>query len=342
MNYQSFFEGAEGVGYYDVRDFYGYNDGKLEHLWDRLCWPGITSFAETEADDALKNFVLGEYPVLRQEMGEKVWWRTYVKDGGIYAIILNRETTDTNATIPLSSADGKINVGEFSAAPADISGMPQISGNGVLKATLKGDGVVIYKITPKEALDLSGLTTSEIYDTYNYSWAKTQIDNIYKSGIVNLIGLRRFSPSEKITRADFAYFLIRTLGLTSAATDNFADVNTNSYFANEIAIGKALGILKGTGGESFSPYAEISRQDMMVICARGMRAVKELSAGNTNIEGFTDFASIADYAVADIAAMVKSNMIKGNADGTINPLGNATRAEAAVIMSRIIDWAVKP
>ncbi|MBR2471721.1 MAG: S-layer homology domain-containing protein, partial [Clostridia bacterium] len=37
-----------------------------------------------------------------------------------------------------------------------------------------------------------------------------------------------------------------------------------------------------------------------------------------------------------IAAMVRESIVKGNPDGTVNPLGNTTRAEAAVIMSRIL------
>ena len=38
-----------------------------------------------------------------------------------------------------------------------------------------------------------------------------------------------------------------------------------------------------------------------------------------------------------LALMVAEGLIKGNADGTINPLGNTTRAEAAVIMQRILN-----
>ena len=38
--------------------------------------------------------------------------------------------------------------------------------------------------------------------------------------------------------------------------------------------------------------------------------------------------------------MIEEEIVKGNPDGTINPLGNTTRAEAAVIMSRIFDRCV--
>jgi len=115
-------------------------------------------------------------------------------------------------------------------------------------------------------------------------------------------------------------------------------------FAKEIAIGKDLGILKGVGDDKFLPFAEISRQDMMVIAARGMRLKKALDEGEPTefLQSFSDNALIADYAVADIAAMVRAGIVQGNADGTVNPKGNTTRAEAAVIMRRIDNWSAQP
>ncbi|MBQ7032119.1 MAG: S-layer homology domain-containing protein, partial [Clostridia bacterium] len=57
---------------------------------------------------------------------------------------------------------------------------------------------------------------------------------------------------------------------------------------------------------------------------------------------FSDKDAIADYAVADIAAMVRAGIVAGYTDGTIQPLGNTTRAEAAVIMDRIVTWNTNP
>ncbi|MBE7025009.1 MAG: S-layer homology domain-containing protein, partial [Ruminococcaceae bacterium] len=55
-----------------------------------------------------------------------------------------------------------------------------------------------------------------------------------------------------------------------------------------------------------------------------------------DLTAFSDAAAIADYAAAHVSAMIASGLIKGNADGTINPQGNTTRAESAVIMDRIL------
>ena len=159
--------------------------------------------------------------------------------------------------------------------------------------------------------------------------------------IVNDKGDYIYEPATPITRGDFVKFLIRALGLYKyeTFTSNFADVAPEAEYAVEVAIGKNLGILKGVGDNCFNPEAPITRQDLMVICARGMKVVKILDKANiSTLDQFSDNGIIADYAKADIAMMVELEMVKGNADGTINPLGNTTRAEAAVIMKRIFDW----
>ena len=152
------------------------------------------------------------------------------------------------------------------------------------------------------------------------------------------MGLRKYAPEKNITRADFAGYLIRTLGLTGDDSDTFADVDDSCTYAKEIAIGKALGILNGVGDNKYDPDAPISRQDLMVICTRGMKLVKEMNLDTKSLNEFSDAALIASYAREGITGMVTEGIVKGNTDGTINPLGFATRAEAAVIMDRILNW----
>jgi len=162
-----------------------------------------------------------------------------------------------------------------------------------------------------------------------------QIESLKDLGIVNDISDASFRPAKNITRAEFAMFLIRTLKLRAevSVNDNFLDVSPDSEYAKELFVGKALGILNGIGDGKFAPLAEISRQDMMTIIARGMSLKDE----NFDLSQFSDHKDISDYAISGIKAMVSSKLVVGNADGTINPKGNATRAEAAVIMYRILN-----
>ena len=54
------------------------------------------------------------------------------------------------------------------------------------------------------------------------------------------------------------------------------------------------------------------------------------------MDQFNDKGSISDYAEVSMASMVAKGIIVGS-DGGVNPLGNATRAETAVMCARLLN-----
>ncbi len=341
--YESLFEGTTMLGYYRFKDSGGtsVNLNKTE-IWDDLVKFGTGG----EQRDAFDYFAYRKYPTFSESsiVGAEEWHAAYVKDGKLYMLILNMDDENLNAapctvSIPLVSDDGSVTVEGFTATLLSGEGEASITGDGsTLTVPLSQNACVLYEITPKNSVDFSGLPVSKFMDLGRYPWAAGAIRTLEEKGIVEGLAPQGYMPGYKITRGDFAMNLVRTLGLTADTAENFADVDAGARYAKEIAVGRALGIFKGQGENQFNPDAEISRQDMMVICARGMRAAGKLSEepGTETLAAFSDSALLADYAAQDMAAMVANGIIKGNADGTLNPLGNATRAEAAVIMSRLL------
>ena len=55
----------------------------------------------------------------------------------------------------------------------------------------------------------------------------------------------------------------------------------------------------------------------------------------TSLDAFADKDSVSDYAKTAMASMVSAGIIQGS-DGNVNPLGNATRAEVAVMCARLL------
>jgi pectate disaccharide-lyase len=173
-------------------------------------------------------------------------------------------------------------------------------------------------------------------DISSYGWAKASIEVMASKGIINGMSDTAFVPGARITRADFTLLLVKSLGLSAKVDSNFSDVKTTDYYYEAVGTAKALGLAQGQGDNKFNPTQEISRQDMMVITARAMKAAKKLaSSASADLSAFADQSDVADYAVSDISAMVKAGLIEGDNNGRINPLGNTTRAEAAVLMYRM-------
>lgn len=173
-------------------------------------------------------------------------------------------------------------------------------------------------------------------DIDNYPWAKEAIEYLASKGIIKGTSPTTYSPAEPVKRADFILLLVRALEFSSDFDANFADVAPNSYYYEALGIAKALGIAQGVGDNRFNPESAISRQDLMVLIDRAMKiAGKELVEGHeSDLDIFADKSVIAPYALKSIATLVKNGIVLG--DGSlINPLGNATRAETAVLIYRV-------
>ncbi|KNY28475.1 carbohydrate binding domain-containing protein [Pseudobacteroides cellulosolvens] len=172
-------------------------------------------------------------------------------------------------------------------------------------------------------------------DIGKHSWAKKQIEVLSSKGVIDGTSekLNTFEPSGNITRADFICLLVRTLGLNARVDSNFTDVVEGKYYYQDIGIAKKLGITNGSGDNKFKPDEQITRQDMMVLIVKGLKAAgKNLpEADEAVISSFSDASEISVYAVQSVAVLVKEGMIKGSAN-MITPAQKTTRAEVAVIM----------
>ncbi len=171
-----------------------------------------------------------------------------------------------------------------------------------------------------------------------YPWAREAIEALTKAGVISGTSETTFSPGANVTRGDFMALLMRMLepeGSTEAG--GFLDVPQDSYYYMEIALAKALGIASGTGDGRFLPQSNVSRQDMVVLTYRALLRTGALDEQSPRaaLESFKDAKQISDYAQTALAVMVQSGAISGNTDGTLNPQGNATRAEAAVFLYHI-------
>ncbi len=328
--YQAFLAGANGVGGYSW-DEARPAEGETSHRLDKSdLWPGMVAFAKNELELAGEHFVFGKYPVLNEEKTDKIWHRSFVANGEVYVITLNLTKESVTYDIPLVSFDGSVKVSSGTVSAIGATAIPTV-GDGKMTVTLEPSQCVRYQISGS-GIDASGLHESKLKDIYMYPWARAQILEMEARGIANTYRETSYAPGVAITRGDFAMFLVRTLGLTNAPGEQFVDVAADAEYAKELAIGRAAGILNGIGENKYNPEAPITRQELMTIISRGLAL-----GGSADLSAFSDGGQVSDWALTHVSAMIASGLIKGNADGTLNPLGNTTRAETAVIMQRILD-----
>jgi len=180
-------------------------------------------------------------------------------------------------------------------------------------------------------------TTENFTDLENHAWAKDAVYTLKNKGIISGISDTEFAPANNIKRGDFILILTRMLSVNNEFTENFADVPESAYYYQAIGSAKAAGIAMGSG-ENFMPENSITRQDLITLAYRAFLAKGYITETDdfTSLDQFSDKGDISDYAQTAMASMVKAGIIQGS-NGNVNPKGNATRAEVAVMCARLLE-----
>ena len=147
----------------------------------------------------------------------------------------------------------------------------------------------------------------------------------------------KFSPDGTLTRGQMAVILSRLLNLPAAPSAGFTDVAPDAWYADGINRCAAAGILQGSEGKAM-PEDPITREQAMVMLCRALGiAAEDVGA----LAAFSDLNLVSDYARPYVAALVKAGVVKGDANGLLNPLSKITRAEIVTMIDRLVGHYAK-
>lgn len=170
-------------------------------------------------------------------------------------------------------------------------------------------------------------------------WAKDEVEVLASRSIINGKTSGSFAPEEDITRAQFAALLVRSLNLpASEEQGSFKDVSANHWAASDIEAAYAAGIISGKLDGSFAPSENITREQMAAMLIRAVEYKDaSLLEGLKPSAPFKDADRINSYAKEAIDQAVALKLLNGNSNGTFGPKKNTTRAQAAVVLYRMLD-----
>lgn len=175
-------------------------------------------------------------------------------------------------------------------------------------------------------------------DVENNSWYEPYV--LYTSHIFDGADETQFRPQYNISRSDFIELIGRAydyyVGIDDEYEITFDDVDSDSDSAEYIAWAFANGIVDGYSDGEFGGSDSITREQLVVILYR-LNALEGGQSDSASFEGFTDADDVSEWARNAMAWAVENGIITGRDDNTIDPQGNATRAEAAKIESCYIE-----
>ncbi|MCT4612964.1 MAG: S-layer homology domain-containing protein [Clostridia bacterium] len=181
------------------------------------------------------------------------------------------------------------------------------------------------------------------YEDINNHWIKQYISKLEEKKISFPKRENEFAPNEKMTREEVAKMIVRALELEIEKKNisNFKDVDSKSEFYDYINTAYKYEIIKGYSNNEFKPKNTITREELIVVVMRIYNNILNKDNVNinflTNIE-FYDMENASNYAKKSIREAKLLKIVEGNGKNMFYPKSNVTRAEASIIVYRLLNY----
>ena len=196
---------------------------------------------------------------------------------------------------------------------------------------------------PEEVEETEETETISFKDVKENDWFYEAVSYAVENGLMSGMSEDIFAPNTPLTREMLAVILWNLEGNpTPNDVAPFLDVTSDKYYANAIAWANENGIVAGYG-DTFGVGDFITREQFAVMLYNyAQYQGYDVSVGeDTNILSYTDAFDISNYAYPAMQWACGAGIMSGNDDGTLNPQGKATRAEAATMLMNFCENVVK-
>lgn len=167
------------------------------------------------------------------------------------------------------------------------------------------------------------------------SWVFKAVNYVQENKLMDGMSKTTFAPTVPVSRAMAVTVLHRLAGKPSAeGAAKFTDVPAG-WYSNAVAWASQEGIAKGVGGKRFSPETNVTRQDLMVMFYRYMKALDLSTTARAELSGYKDGGDIASYARNAVSWAVEVGLMKGVGGKRLAPTDVVTRAQLAAFLQRL-------
>ena len=194
-----------------------------------------------------------------------------------------------------------------------------------------------YSHVPTQVFEKGGKWYARIKSltnsTYSVIWNPVtvkSVENHWSKNTVNEMASRliirnpeTFMPQKSITRADFAEYIIRALGIYREGS-------------NAILVANEYGIISGYPDGTFRPDALITREEAMAMYQRAMKVTKLTGKDTDRYQSYADYSQVSDWAKSSVKEVLSARVFNGNTAATISPKSNLTYAEAAQAIRNLL------
>jgi len=172
-------------------------------------------------------------------------------------------------------------------------------------------------------------------------WARTEVDYLASKQLIAGRTETEFDPGSSMTKAEFATLLVRSLGLADLSeTLPYKDVPDAAWYRPYVGAAYAMRI--ADGGSEFQPGKPVTRAEIAVMTYRAVqlagRKIALTDMDGASVARYKDIGALGANEREAAAAVIKAGFMGGVSETAFSPQSDATRAEAAVILGRMLRY----
>lgn len=218
--------------------------------------------------------------------------------------------------------------------------------------------VVLFVAMNMSAISVNSAGGTKFSDvTEKYSWATDAINKLVEKGVIAGVDNKRFEPSSPVTKEQFAKMLVGALEieLPQAAEPvegeevvevekiTYSDVAENRWSYPYICAASEFFYDDSYGSGAFNPEENYTREKCAYAIAYALGyGGKSANLLDTKVleNNFKDSDDVTEALKSAVAMTAERGIVKGS-EGLIRPKGEVTRAEAAVLLNRAMEYKAR-
>ena len=264
------------------------------------------------------------------------------ENGDVAVSIENHEngTTTVDVTVNGETADVSVKV----ALPAVEDGQVVVVVNEdgteeVVRKSVVEDGTAYAELPAGTTIKIVD-NAKEFDDVPADAWYADSVDFVSSHELFEGTD-KGFEPSMNMTRAMLVTVLFRLENEPDAtASTVFTDVKEDSWYADAVEWAASSGIVNGVGNDLYDPNGDVTREQIATMLYRYVKYLGLDVSARGSLDKFFDGDQVSDWAKDAMQWAVKLGIFRGDDTGCLNPKNNATRAEVATLMERIVKLLV--
>lgn len=212
-----------------------------------------------------------------------------------------------------------------------------------VEVSLKDDGTYTF-VQPagKVEIEVTYAVDMPFTDVPKDAWYIDGAEYVYAHYIMNGTGETTFGPNTTVSRSMIVQILHNLAGNPDVEGDtDFTDVSDDYWSAKAIAWASGNGVVNGFEDGTFRPDESMTREQMAAILQNFASQMGLDVSASGDLSNFTDIPEGEHWSRDALAWAYAEGLLAGTSDSTMDPAGQASRAQIAVIMTRFCEQYVE-